>query len=72
MPKRIPTTLAPSTEEKTDDGENRRRCSNSAHGGELGGIVLGMEEWDDYERELKVWEAAEAAEEAKRKMIANA
>jgi hypothetical protein len=29
-------------------------------GGELGGIALGMEEWDDYKWELKVWEAAEA------------
>jgi hypothetical protein len=33
----------------------------------LGGIGLGMEVWDDYERELKVWEATEAAQVAKRK-----
>ncbi|KAI9507998.1 hypothetical protein F5148DRAFT_1275969 [Russula earlei] len=28
--------------------------------GELGGVALGMQVWDDYERELKVWEAAKA------------
>jgi hypothetical protein len=27
--------------------------------GELGGVALGMRVWDDYERELKVWESAE-------------
>ena len=32
--------------------------------GELGGMGIGMEVWDDYERELKVWEAEEAAQEA--------
>ena len=64
---RIPTTLAPPTEEKTDGGGGGRipgGGSTAADDGELGGIALGMEVWDDYERELKVWEAAEAAHEA--------
>jgi hypothetical protein len=70
VPKRLPTTLASSTEEKTDDGGDGKTASGAPtapDGGELGGIALGMEERDDYERELKVWEAAEAAEETKRK-----
>ncbi|KAI0250928.1 hypothetical protein BJV78DRAFT_1127092 [Lactifluus subvellereus] len=43
-------------ETKADDGEPARPDD-----GELGGVALGMQVWDDYERELKVWEAAEAA-----------
>jgi hypothetical protein len=27
--------------------------------GELGGVTLGMQVWDDYEQELKAWEAAQ-------------
>jgi hypothetical protein len=68
-PIRIPkTTLAPpSAEEKTDgggDGNTPGGGTTTPDDGELGGIGLGMEVWDDYERELKVWEAAEAAQEA--------
>jgi hypothetical protein len=68
-PIRIPkTTLAPpSAEEKTDgggDGKTSDGGTTTPDDGELGGMGLGMEVWDDYERELKVWEAAEAAQEA--------
>jgi hypothetical protein len=67
-PIRIPkTTLAPSAEEKTDgdgDGKTPGDGTTAPDDGELGGVALGMEVWDDYERELKVWEAAEAAQEA--------
>ncbi|KAI0263823.1 hypothetical protein BC834DRAFT_295657 [Gloeopeniophorella convolvens] len=31
--------------------------------GEMGGVALGTQVWDEYERELKVWEAAEAERE---------
>jgi hypothetical protein len=68
-PIRIPTTrVVPSAEEKTDDGGDGKTTpgggTTAPDDGELGGIALGMEVWDDYERELKVWEAAEAAQEA--------
>jgi hypothetical protein len=62
------TTVAPSAEEKTDggggDGNTPGGGTTAPDDGELGGVALGMEVWDDYERELKVWEAAEAAQEA--------
>ena len=67
-PIRIPTTLAaPLAEEKTDDGgdgKTRGGGTTARDDGELGGIALGMEVWDDYERELKVWESVEATQEA--------
>jgi hypothetical protein len=66
-PIRIPTTLAPSAEEKADgggDGKTQGGGTKAPDDGELGGMALGMEVWDDYERELKVWEAAEAVQEA--------
>jgi len=68
-PIRIPTSrVPPSAEEKTDDGGDGKTTpgggTTAPDDGELGGIALGMEVWDDYERELKVWEAAEATQEA--------
>ncbi|KAI0282877.1 hypothetical protein BGY98DRAFT_954054 [Russula aff. rugulosa BPL654] len=66
-PIHIPTTLAPSAEEKADgggDGKTQGGGTKAPDDGELGGMSLGMEVWDDYERELKVWEAAEAVQEA--------
>ena len=67
-PVHIPkTTLAPSAEEKPDDGGDGKTAGGGTtvpDDGELGGTALGMEVWDDYERELKVWEAAEATQEA--------
>ncbi len=59
-------TLAPPAEEKTDGGGDGNTQGGEAarDDRELGGIGLGMEVWDDYERELKVWEAADAAQEA--------
>jgi hypothetical protein len=59
-PIRMPATLAPGTEGKTDGSGGTAQRDD----GELGGMALGMEVWDDYERELKVWEAAETAKEA--------
>jgi hypothetical protein len=46
-------------DEKTQGGGTAQRDD-----GELGGMALGMEVWDDYEKELKEWEAAEAVQEA--------
>jgi hypothetical protein len=54
-------------EEKANDGGDGKTQgggTTARDDGELGGIAVGMEVWDDYERELKVWEAAEAAQEA--------
>lgn len=55
-------------EKKTDGGGDGKTPGGSTttarDDGELGSIALGMEVWDDYERELKVWEATEAAQEA--------
>jgi hypothetical protein len=34
--------------------------------GELGGVTLGMQVWDDYERELKAWEAAQPTDAGRR------
>lgn len=59
-PIHMPVTLAPRAEEKTDGGGGTAQRDD----GEMGGMALGMEVWDDYERELKVWEAAETAKEA--------
>jgi len=58
-PVHIPITLAPPAEEKTDGGGDGTRAPDD---GEFGGVALGMEVWDDYERELKVWEAVEEPE----------
>jgi hypothetical protein len=60
-------TVAPSAEEKTDGGGDEKTSgggTTAPDDGELGGTALGMEVWDDYERELKVWEAAEDAQGA--------
>jgi hypothetical protein len=67
-PIRIPGTLAPPAgEEKTDGSQNEKTPGGGTaqrDDGEMGGMALGMEVWDDYEQELKRWEAAEAAQEA--------
>ena len=58
------TTVVPAAEKKTDaDGDEKTPGGGTTapDDGELGGIALGMEVWDDYERELKVWEAAQEA-----------
>ncbi len=60
VPIHIPITLASPAEEKTDgsgDGKTPGSGTTAPDDGELGGVALGMEVWDDYERELKVWEA---------------
>jgi hypothetical protein len=63
VPVHIPTTLAPPAEEKANGGRDGKTPAQHDDG-ELGGMGLGMEVWDDYERELKVWEASEAASAA--------
>jgi hypothetical protein len=66
VPIRMPAALAPPAEEKTDSSRNGKAPGGGAaqqDDGELGGMGLGMEVWDDYERELKVWEASEAVQE---------
>jgi hypothetical protein len=59
----IPVTLAPPPEAEGGSDGKTQGGEAARDDGELGGIRLGMEVWDDYERELKVWEAAEAAQE---------
>jgi hypothetical protein len=55
VPIRIPkTTLAPSAEEKRDGGgDGKTPGGGMPDDGELGGTALGMEVWNNYERELK-------------------
>jgi hypothetical protein len=42
-----------------DKGKKRSDGDSQADDGELGGVALGMQVWDDYERELKVWDTEE-------------
>ena len=63
VPVHIPATSVPPVEDKdkTQENKDREDPGTRPDDGELGGVALGMQTWDDYERELKAWEAAEAA-----------
>ncbi|KAH9965501.1 hypothetical protein BC827DRAFT_1185038, partial [Russula dissimulans] len=59
-------TPAAAAQEKTEEGGKEDTNTAGAGAappddGELGGVALGMQVWDEYERELKVWESAEGA-----------
>jgi hypothetical protein len=62
VPVRIPASASP-VEDKTSKGGKETKAPDSdfarSDDGELGGVTLGMQVWDDYERELKAWEAAQ-------------
>jgi hypothetical protein len=64
VPVHIPVTSVPPVEDqdKTQENKDREDPGTRPDDGELGGVALGMQTWDDYERELKAWEATEAAE----------
>ncbi|KAI0302324.1 hypothetical protein B0F90DRAFT_1836626 [Multifurca ochricompacta] len=68
VPIGIPVSSLPSVEVEERSDENAKESRRSLGGnltrpddGELGGVALGMQVWDDYERELKIWEAEEKA-----------
>jgi len=62
VPIHIPATSVPppaDQDQKTKDGNTPVGGDETRpDDGELGGVALGMQVWDDYERELKLWEAA--------------
>lgn len=63
VPLHIPVAFIPPVENKGKgkDGDTRGRDgSQPPDDGELGGVALGTQVWDDYERELKAWEALQA------------
>jgi hypothetical protein len=64
VPVQIPVTSIPPVEDKAKGGGEDRDTQGSDEtrpdDGELGGVGVGMQVWDDYERELKTWDIAEA------------
>ncbi len=59
VPIHIPASSIPRTGGKTEEDKGKERSdgdSSLPDDGELGGVALGMQIWDDYERELKVWD----------------
>ena len=66
VPIHLPVTPIPSAEDKAKGGKNKDTLGGNEarpEDGELGGVALGMQVWDDYEQELKAWEATEAVPE---------
>jgi len=59
-------TRAKAAKDSSTPGGDGDATRPDADDGELGGVALGMAVWDEYERELKAWEAAEAAREAEK------
>ena len=62
VPLHIPVISIPPTGDKGKgkDSGTQRDGSQPPDDGELGGVALGTQVWDDYERELKAWEATQA------------
>ena len=66
MPVRVTVTPVPPAKDKhkskggDKDRDTQGGDETRPDDGELGGVALGMEVWDDYERQLKMWDAAEA------------
>jgi len=62
VPLHIPVIPLPPAEDKGQgkDSGTQRDGSQPPDDGELGGVALGTQVWDDYERELKSWEATQA------------
>lgn len=63
VPLHVPATSVPPIEKKSEGGEDKDKNTLGDEGirpddGELGGVALGMQVWDEYEQQLKVWEAA--------------
>jgi hypothetical protein len=64
VPVRMPApSMSPAEDQKRSEGGKETKAPNDdaavPDDGELGGVKLGMQVWDDYERELKIWEAAQ-------------
>ena len=63
VPVHIPASSVPRVGGSSEEGKNKEQKRSDgdppqSDDGELGGVTLGMQVWDDYERELKVWEAS--------------
>ena len=57
IPLHIPVISIPPAEDKGQSKDSETRDGSPPDDGELGGVALGTQVWDDYERELKAWEA---------------
>ncbi|KAH9006199.1 hypothetical protein EDB86DRAFT_2872290 [Lactarius hatsudake] len=61
----IPASSIPRARERSEEDKGKKRSDGDSpppDDGELGGVALGMQVWDDYERELKTWDTATATE----------
>jgi hypothetical protein len=61
VPVRVTVTPVPPAKDKPKgkDKDTQGVDEMRPDDGELGGVALGMEVWDDYERQLKMWDVAE-------------
>ena len=64
VPVRVTVTPIPPAKDKSKGGGKDKDTQGvdetRPDDGELGGVALGMQVWDDYEQQLKMWDAAEA------------
>ncbi len=61
VPVHIPASSIPRAVGRSEEDKEKKRSDGNGDSpqpddGELGGVSLGMQVWDDYERELKVWD----------------
>jgi hypothetical protein len=69
VPVRMPASASPVEDKKTKGGKETKVPDNDlarSDDGELGGVKLGMQVWDDFERELTAWEAAQPTDAGRR------
>ena len=63
VPVNIPASSIPRAAGRSEEDKGKKRDDGDGDSqpddGELGGVALGMQVWDDYERELKVWDATQ-------------
>ena len=59
IPVNIPASSIPRATGRSEEDKGKKRSDGDSQpdDGELGGVALGMQVWDDYERELKAWDA---------------
>ncbi|KAI9465245.1 hypothetical protein BJY52DRAFT_1245987 [Lactarius psammicola] len=62
VPVHIPASSIPRAGGRSEEDKEKKRGDGDGDSpqpddGELGGVALGMQVWDDYEQELKVWDA---------------
>ena len=55
----IPASSIPRATGRSEEDKGKKRSDGDSQPDdkELGGVALGMQVWDDYERELKAWDA---------------